>query len=399
MAGPSSSSRNSKRIKSKNQRDDTKPTINPKVLLRQVQQKYGGTTPQEIAVGTQAIIEKKIQTLPSHLQQALPIYRQVLEWDRRFSGMDLLAQSQLPSTITEQHHRAIQALQSILDAHGLTVRDLQVTMQQITWDASADAKTVKSLTGSMGSEIESRVQKACQHVAEAIADVNAGGAYDDGDGSSSNEKDGRRPRRSGSGSGVGGVDCLDVGCGYGVLVPYLRRAGIAPDRILGVDLSSEMIRNARSLHPDVRFEVGNFMDEGGNPQQAQRHYKAVIFCASLHDLPDMERALRRAKDLIHPGGGRLIIVHPQGASHVAQQHRSNPVMVPRGLPTAQELEDWLCKDNEDDFGGIVRGADDAEASAAAARGGGGRMELFVEPAPARSEQEIREGYLAVLRKW
>ena len=106
-------------------------------------------------------------------------------------------------------------------------------------------------------------------------------------------------------------------------------------------------------------------------------YQAVLFCSSLHDLPDCRQALLKAIDLLETSG-KLIIVHPQGAFHVAQQHKSNPVLVPRGLPTASELEEWLCGDG-----------DDPNAK---------RMELTVAPAEAKSQQEVREGYLAVLTK-
>ncbi|KAL3908239.1 MAG: hypothetical protein SGILL_008557 [Bacillariaceae sp.] len=240
-----------------------------------------------------------------------------------------------------QADRAQEALNAILSDHSLTQQDLQKTMQEITWDASADAKAVKSLTGKMPRDVQNRVQRACDYAAEAIT------------------------ANSNSDNASGCV--LDVGCGYGVLIPFLKKAGVAPSQICGMDLSSEMIKNAQSFYPNIRFEVNNFLelsDEGC--------YDAVVFCSSLHDLPNMQQALDKASSLLTRGGGRLVIVHPQGASHVAQQHKSNPVLVPRGLPTAAELQDWLCSDNQ--------------------------MELSVAPAAAKTQQEIKEGYLAVLTK-
>jgi ubiquinone/menaquinone biosynthesis C-methylase UbiE len=315
--------------KNTKQKASSKPS--KETLIKQVERKYGGSLPQDIARGTQVMIDQAIQELPQHVQLALQLHRQNLDWNRRIAGMDILAQSQLPPQLVGQAQHVKEALQALMQEHSLTVPDLQMIMQQITWDASADAKAAKSLTGTMPRDIQNRVQRACDYAAQAVGE------------------DGK---------------VLDVGCGYGVLVPYLKQAGMNASQIHGMDLSREMIRNAQAFYPDVNFEVANFLQLSDKEK-----YEAVVFCSSLHDLPDMTAALEKAWDLLQ-SNGVLIVVHPHGASHVAQQHKSNPILVPRGLPTAAELQEWF---------------DD-------------RMELMVAPAEAKSEQEIREGYLAVLTK-
>jgi 2-polyprenyl-3-methyl-5-hydroxy-6-metoxy-1,4-benzoquinol methylase len=313
-----------------------------------VERKYGGSTPQDIAHGTKIMIDQAIQELPHHLQSALQLYRQDLDWQRRIVGMDVLTQSKLPPQLIEQAQRVREALHALLVEHSLTKQDLQSTIQQITWNASADAKAVKSLTGTMPQHIQNRVRRACEYAADNTASVV---------GSSDNEK--------------GKV--LDVGCGYGVLVPYLKQSGLVDSQIHGIDLSPEMIRNARSFYPSVTLQVANFLADS----EFNTKYQAVLFCSSLHDLPDIPKALNKAYDLLE-SNGRLIIVHPQGASHVAQQHKSNPVLVPRELPSTDELRKWFCGGSNEN--------DDK------------RMELTVAPAQPQSEQEIQEGYLAVLTK-
>jgi SAM-dependent methyltransferase len=437
----SSSSSSSKKNKTNNTKKQSSTnqsksgTINPKVLYQQVQTKYGGTTPQQIAMGTQSMIDQQIQSLPSYVQDIIPLYKLVLEWDKRLSNIDLFEATQVPTTITDQHNRNVRSLQTLLTDHNITMTEIQVMVQQITWDASADAKTMKSLMGNMPSDIESHVLRACRHVMDAITDVQTNtynNNSNDNEEEESNTRNSRSKYRSqrirGGGSSSTGstttLDCLDVGCGYGVLVPYLLKVGVQPTQILGIDLSSEMIKNAQSLYPNIQFKVTNFMDNDDDTQLLQRqqqrptssrtaaavtsddddhddkkmnntkndhyhhYYKAVIFCSSLHDLPDMRGALLKARDLVHPNGGRLIIVHPQGPKHVMEQHRSNPIMVPRGLPTRQELNDWLCTNDDD-------GNNDNDGDTI----GDHRMELIVEPTTARStNQEARDGYLAVLRK-
>lgn len=384
--GSSSTKKNKKSAKNKKTSSSSGAIKNPdpKSFQKQLQQKYGGTTPQDIARGTQALIDEQIATLPPPLQQALHYHRQLLDWDRRLASMDLLAQAQLSPSQVDQMKRMRDELAFILAnnaSQGINIttrNDLQVLMQQITWNASADAKAIKSVTGNMPKEIQHRVERACQYAAEAIVSVSTN-SVNSGDGDDDS-------------SFLPSPRVLDVGCGYGVLVPYLQKAGISKSQIHGVDLSADMIRNAQRLYPsqgnnDVQFDVANFMDlqvdrDGGPP------YACVIFCASLHDLPDMKQALIKARDLLVAStttetdkgscSARLIVVHPHGASHVAQQHKANPVLVPRTLPTSEELKEWLC---------CTKDQDNAPATI---------MELVVAPAGFKSQQEIREGYLAVL---
>ena len=68
----------------------------------------------------------------------------------------------------------------------------------------------------------------------------------------------------------------------------------------------------------------------------QEGFDGVIFCSALHDLSDQVTALQKAASLVR-SKGKLVVAHPQGASHVLRQSAANPVLVKRGLPTADEL--------------------------------------------------------------
>ena len=304
----------------------TKPKkVSKEAMLKQVKKKYGGTSAQEIAQGTQKQIDRAMSELPSHLQVATQLYQQLLKWDSYVSTLSILQQSNLPPAELEGATLAREQLDQLCAEHQLTTADLHNTLQRITWDASADAKVARSLTGNMPLHIAERVDKACAYVGQ-----------------------GR---------------CLDVGCGYGVLVPNLLKAGVRASQITGVDLSPEMIRNAQLLHPGVEFvatDFGAFTDETG--------FDAILFCAALHDLPDAKAALTKAASLLRPNGV-IVIVHPQGNSHVLAQSKANPILVQRGLPTTEELEAL-------DLG----------------------LSLVVAPAAAGTPDETRDGYLAVLQK-
>lgn len=318
---------------------------------------YGGISSEEIAAGTEKRIGTMMQeSLSEPLRKALELRGIVDGFERKISGMDAedvrrrFSEEELELAITNRR-----AFEEHMESNILYPEDLQVAMQRLTWDASADAKACRSVTGTMPTTFKNRVTKASEMAHEAVASNDDGGLV------------------------------LDVGCGYGVLVPFLKKAGFKANQIHGVDLSSEMIGHANTFYPDVaskgKFETMDFLAEGGsnNGKGDDTKYRAVVFCSALHDLPDLKAALLKTRnDLLDTErkGSRLVIVHAQGASHVLNQHKQNPLLVPRGLPTQAELEEWLCN-GEEETGGPV-------------------MKIVHEPAEPRSQDETREGYLAVL---
>jgi 2-polyprenyl-3-methyl-5-hydroxy-6-metoxy-1,4-benzoquinol methylase len=312
--------------------------INKKDVIKKVQKKYGGTTPQDIARATQQRIEADMQSLPPHVYAATQLYQQLQKWNAHMSNISILQHANLAPEELDGARRAQEELERLYREHDFTQDDLHNVFQRITWDASADAKAARSITGNMPKDIAARVDRACEIVAEAVLAAGTGGR------------------------------CLDVGCGFGVLVPSLLKAGIAPAQIYGVDLSTEMIRNGREFHWGVNFEASDFLKDYQDSAE-EAGFDSIIFCSALHDLPDSVAALKKASSLLRPNG-KLVIVHAQGASHVAKQVNANPVLVKRGLPDAEELRTL-------DLGGL---------------------ELAVEPAKAGSIQETKDGYLAVLQR-
>ena len=282
-----------------------------KQILKRVEEVYGGTSPEHIARSTQEKIQMKIREQPAPIQMALQLYQQLQQWESHIGQLTVLQQAQLEPAAIEGANRARQELDRLYKEHSPVIscdQDLHNLLQKYTWDASADAKVARSMIGDMNSATEECIQHACRLVADAIT-------FEDG----CEDAESRL--------------CLDVGCGFGVLVPFFVKAGIPSANIHGVDLSSEMIRNAREQHPTCTFTACDFLNDYETPTL----FHAIVFCSSLHDLPDVADALTKATSLL-TDGGRMVIVHPQGASHVQQQQRSNPVLVKRGLPDTKELQ-------------------------------------------------------------
>lgn len=59
---------------------------------------------------------------------------------------------------------------------------------------------------------------------------------------------------------IAGQRLLDVGCGRGDLLAYLKRTGNAPAHYVGVDLMPEIAAFARANHPEADIRCGDLLD-------------------------------------------------------------------------------------------------------------------------------------------
>ena len=106
---------------------------------------------------------------------------------------------------------------------------------------------------------------------------------------------------------------VDVGCGSGELVRWLRSQGADP---VGVECGELMIRQAREADPD---HLEDYLDGVGQdlplPDESA---EAVVMSFSLHHVPpdEMADALREAHRVLRPGG-ILYVAEPMsvGAGH------------------------------------------------------------------------------------
>ena len=349
----------------------------PQKVLKTLETMYGGTSPTQIAQGTERMIERSLQSQPPHVQLAIQLYRQL----PTLRGPNQTDRPNTTLTSGEERLDGTQPIQmelnQLLQEHNLTERDLHNLLQKATWDASAYAKAARALTGEMPIDTQRKVQRGCDLLFEYASQAAASASMLQGN----DEDESAEPQSDEKNS----LTVLDVGCGFGVLVPFLKKAGFTSSQIHGLDLSPEMIHHAQEtmMHQyrdnpssvtgdstllSPTFTAGDFLSyHTASSSKKGSYHHGLIFCSSLHDMPNMmEATLPKARDLLCPEGGVLVILHPQGASNVLAQARSNPTMVSRGLPTTSELQ-------------LLEG-----------------FELIHAPAKAGSMAEAREGYLAVL---
>ncbi|MBU3915529.1 methyltransferase domain-containing protein [bacterium] len=101
-----------------------------------------------------------------------------------------------------------------------------------------------------------------------------------------------------------GKPVWDFGCGPGNTSEYLRNLGI---EISGLDLSEELLRQARTIYPGIHFQKGNILElEFENDSIAA----AVAFYAIVHfTQQQVGTAFREIHRVLRPGGLFLFTYH------------------------------------------------------------------------------------------
>jgi ubiquinone/menaquinone biosynthesis C-methylase UbiE len=96
----------------------------------------------------------------------------------------------------------------------------------------------------------------------------------------------------------------DFGCGPGQTAEYLKNLGI---EISGLDLSEEILEQARIIHPEIHFRRGNILElEFENDSIAG----VVAFYAIVHFAEEQVRiAFREVFRVLQPGGIFLFTYH------------------------------------------------------------------------------------------
>ncbi len=163
---------------------------------------------------------------------------------------------------------------------------------------------------------------------------------------------------------------LDVGTGAGVLIQHFLEEGVEAGGIVGCDLSTGMLNNAKERFPHVFFWQGDVADlKRPLPESFPEHidaFDAVFFNACFGNMWDQNETLKAALGLLS-SNGRIVISHPLGNRFVKSLHTNEPHIVPHLLPDQTQLESWSQPlgfevthfENRDDFYlAILRKADE-----------------------------------------
>ena len=96
----------------------------------------------------------------------------------------------------------------------------------------------------------------------------------------------------------------DLGCGPGHVARYLHDRGV---EVLGLDLSESMIKQARRLNHDVRFQVGNILAL----ESPDKAWAGIVAFYSIVNLPaeSLPTAAAEMLRVLRPGGRLLLSFH------------------------------------------------------------------------------------------
>ncbi len=136
-----------------------------------------------------------------------------------------------------------------------------------------------------------------------------------------------------------GDTVMDVGCGCGVLVPYILDR-IGPDgRLYEIDYAEKMIEVNKCLHQDPRITFLNTAVEFiGLP--AASIDKAICFACFPHFQRKTE-SLLEIKRVLKPGGV-LIIAHFASADEINHRHGKHECVMHDRLPSEKEMRELLA---------------------------------------------------------
>lgn len=107
---------------------------------------------------------------------------------------------------------------------------------------------------------------------------------------------------------------LDVGCGEGRLSRHLASLG---HDVAGIDASPTLVAAARELSPDTELHVAN----AAALPFGDASFDQVVSFMCLHDVDDLDAAVREVARVLEPGGVACIaVVHPINSAGRFERH-------------------------------------------------------------------------------
>jgi len=103
---------------------------------------------------------------------------------------------------------------------------------------------------------------------------------------------------------AGRGEVCDIGCGPGHVARYLRDLGTS---VFGLDLSPNMLEEARRLNPDISFRVGNMMALS----LEDRTLAGITAFYAIVNIPkeSLPVVFREMERVLNPGGLLLLAFH------------------------------------------------------------------------------------------
>lgn len=128
----------------------------------------------------------------------------------------------------------------------------------------------------------------------------------------------------------------DLGCGPGQVARYLRDQGLD---VVGVDVSSQMLKEAQRLNPDVTFLQADMRQL---PVEDEVWGGIVAFYSLIHltrkEVPTVLKELLR---VLRPGGQLLVSFHLGNTTTRSKDWWGIPALLDYTSFTSEEMQDYL----------------------------------------------------------
>jgi SAM-dependent methyltransferase len=108
---------------------------------------------------------------------------------------------------------------------------------------------------------------------------------------------------------------LDVGCGTGHHVNQLSKQNL---KVIGIDISPSMIKQAKKNFPEYNFRVGDVLDETQFKHQMFTHILCMYF--TIYYFQDKRRFFDNCMEWLIPGGYLVV--------HLVNREKFDPILPP-----------------------------------------------------------------------
>ena len=131
---------------------------------------------------------------------------------------------------------------------------------------------------------------------------------------------------------------LDVGCGTGILVPFILDRIMSSGVLYELDPAEKMMKNNRNLHEDgiIRFIV----DDAENAPLGDALCDAVICFSCFPHFHDKEKATRTLARILKPNG-LFVVSHFDSSDGINKHHESCHAVMHDKLPDETEMRRLL----------------------------------------------------------
>ena len=128
---------------------------------------------------------------------------------------------------------------------------------------------------------------------------------------------------------------LDVGCGSGVLAPYILDHIGANGTLHEVDYAEKMIEVNRRLHEDerIRFTVA----DASSMSLDSEHYDVVICFSCFPHFQNKPQTMVNLTQALKPGG-KFVVSHFDSSHDLNHHHRQTKEVMHDRLPTGDEMK-------------------------------------------------------------